>query len=249
MANDLYVSGAYLEKNPTWHTDESPWKTREVLRMLRQNALSPTTICEVGCGAGEIPRLMQQEMPATCQFWGYDISPQAFELCRHKENERLHFKLADFLQEEDMTFDLILLMDVVEHVEDCYGFLRNIKPKSQYKIIQVPMDLSAQSLIFGHVAGYRERSGHLHFFTRETALAMLKDLGYEVLDSFYTATDLVDVESKWITHPAQRLRHRLGRAKLTLTQIPAKFFFTLNKDLAVRTWGHWGMWRLLILAR
>src|SRR5947209_3440196 len=46
----LYLDGKYLAKNPGWHVEESPWKAKQVLRMLRQNHLAPTTVCDVGCG-------------------------------------------------------------------------------------------------------------------------------------------------------------------------------------------------------
>jgi ubiquinone/menaquinone biosynthesis C-methylase UbiE len=61
--------------------------------MLKRHNLALKMICEVGCGAGEILRLLQQEMDPTCLFWGYDISPQAYEFCKGKENDRLHYKL------------------------------------------------------------------------------------------------------------------------------------------------------------
>jgi len=38
---NLYLDGEYLSKNPRWHVEESPWKAKQVLRMLRQNDLVP----------------------------------------------------------------------------------------------------------------------------------------------------------------------------------------------------------------
>jgi|GEM_PF-6882011 len=32
--------------------------------------------------------------------------------------------------------------------------------------------------------------GHIHYFTKDVALQILKDVGYEVLDYFYTAPSL-----------------------------------------------------------
>ncbi|HVB75218.1 MAG TPA: hypothetical protein VNE38_16830 [Ktedonobacteraceae bacterium] len=37
---EVYTSGEYLEKNPTWHVEESPWKAKQIMRMLAQIALS-----------------------------------------------------------------------------------------------------------------------------------------------------------------------------------------------------------------
>jgi len=34
MIEELYTSGEYLKKNPTWHVGESPWKAREIMRMM-----------------------------------------------------------------------------------------------------------------------------------------------------------------------------------------------------------------------
>src|SRR5690242_7906120 len=98
---DLYTSGEYLKKNPTWHVGESPWKAREILRILMRNNIMPETICEVGCGAGEVLKQLQEKMDSECIFWGYEISPQAFELCKSRANASLHFKLMDIKEEKD----------------------------------------------------------------------------------------------------------------------------------------------------
>jgi SAM-dependent methyltransferase len=229
---EIYTSGAYLERYPAWHSNESPWKAREIMKMIERSGIKPKSICEVGCGAGEILRLLQEEMDAECSFWGYEISPQAFELAKSKGNERLQFKLADF-RLEDGFFDLLLLMDVIEHVEDCFSFLRDLKSRSQYKIMQIQLDLSVQTILRPNaLLGFRSTSGHVghvHYFTKGIALAMLEDLGYEVLDYFYTRR----------THWAPTF---LGR----LLQLPRVLLYAMRKDLAVRIFGGYS---LLVLAK
>ena len=145
LDRNIYTNGEYLDKNPLWHTDESPFKVKQILRMLQKNRLHPTTICEVGCGAGEVLRLLQGKMDKASRFWGYDISPQAIKMCESRANEKLQFKLADISQ-EDAFFDLILVLDVFEHVEDYFGFLDGIRPKSDLKIFHIPLDLSVQTV-------------------------------------------------------------------------------------------------------
>ena len=44
-------------------------------------------------------------------------------------------------------FDIILCADVLEHVENPYLFLRNIKKKSKFQIFHVPLDLSVNSIL------------------------------------------------------------------------------------------------------
>ena len=232
MLEKMYVSGAYLEKNPTWHVEESPWKTAQIMRMLTNNQIAPTTICEVGCGAGEVLKQLQEHLDKKCTYCGYDISPQAIEMAQSRANARLHFKLADIKQEENVFFDLILVMDVVEHVEDYLGFLQAIRSKGQYKILHIPLDISVQTVLRAKpFSGMREAYGHIHFFTKELALQALKDTGYEVLDYFYTAL--------YVELPSDRI----GR-KLLLW--PRKLFFAIHPDLAARILGGFS---LLVLAK
>jgi len=152
MGQSMYESGEYLEGNPTWGVEDSPWKARQVLKMLSKHGLTPRSVCEVGCGAGEILSQLRQQMPDSVRFVGYEISPQAFEMCRQREADRLEFRLGDIL-EQDVSFDLLLVLDVIEHIPDIYGFLRGIKGKAEHKIFHIPLDMSAQVLLRGSPPG------------------------------------------------------------------------------------------------
>lgn len=242
---DLYTSGDYLKTNPSWHIGESPWKAREIMRLIARNSITPKTICEIGCGAGEILRLLQQKLESELVFSGYEISPQAFELCKRKENEKLHFKLQDIKDEGGVFFDLILVMDVLEHIENYFELLRDVKSKSQYKIFQLPLDISVRSVLRGHILEYRETYGHIHYFTKEIALRMLQDAGYEVLDYFYTDEFIPLPWDKIRNNPRLFVRKLLGKMKRALLRVPSNVLFTVNQDFAERLFGNW---RLLILA-
>jgi hypothetical protein len=37
-------------------------------------------------------------------------------------------------------------MDVVEHLEDYFSFLREIRPKGEFKMLHIPLDLSVQTI-------------------------------------------------------------------------------------------------------
>ena len=227
----LYLDGEYLARNPAWHLEESPWKATQILHMLRRNHLAPKTICDVGCGAGEVLKQLQQNLGSECAFWGYDISPQAYELAKSRANQKLEFRLADFLEETDTCFDLILALDVIEHLEDYFSFLRKLKPRSRYTIFHIPLDLSVQT-VFRRNALLKRRNlyAHLHYFTKETALRTLKDTGYEVLDYFYTRRSI-----------------QFGsEAGEKLLKVPRKVGFAISEDWTARLLGGFS---LLVLAR
>ena len=219
IVENFYINGDYMDKNPTWHVEHSLWKAKNIIKMINRNKIKPKTICEVGCGAGEILRQLQLSMNRECKFYGYEISPQALEMCKKRENDKLHFKLKNILR-EDVFFDLVLAIDLVEHLEDHFGFLKGIKPKSQYKIIHIPLDMTVFNVIFKrNIYRVRESFGHIHYFTKDTFIQILKELNYEVIDYFYT--DHADLPTKSI--------------KTKISRLVRKIFFQINKDLTVRT--------------
>jgi hypothetical protein len=126
-------------------------------------------------------------MDEACEFYGYEISPQAYKICQQRSNDKLHFHLGDILEGDHAHFDLILLIDLIEHLEDYLGFLRQIRPLSDYKILHIPLDLTVRSILLASpIATSYDLWGHLHYFTKETAFRALKHCGYNVLDWFYT---------------------------------------------------------------
>lgn len=227
----IYQTGEYVEKNPTYHVEDSAWKAAEVVKLIEKHGLAPQTVCEVGCGAGEILRQLQLSLPADTKFFGYEISPQAFALCRERENERLRFVCADLLAGDTIAFDLLLCLDVFEHVEDYFGFLRGLRGKARHKIFHIPLDLSVQWVWRSRpIMREREQAGHLHYFTKETALATLHDAGYEVVDWGYTAGAIANPRS----------------VKAKLASWPRRMLSVVNQDLVVRVLGGYS---LLVLAK
>jgi SAM-dependent methyltransferase len=227
MAQQIYTTGKYLEQNPTWHTEDSVWKAGQILKIIARNNLELNTIAEVGCGAGEILKTLYAKMPENIVFTGYEISPQAFQLCQQTVENRLKFYLKDLTQERVEIFDLILCIDVFEHVENYLGFLQAVKPKARYQIFHIPLDLSVSSLLrVNPILLARQKVGHLHYFSKETALATLKDTGYQIVDWFYTsgATDL-DRRS----------------LKTLLAKFPRQIAYKINSDWAARLLGGYSL--------
>ena len=249
VTQDLYTSGAYLKSNPLWHADEAAWKAEYVLRLLAKNRIGPKSLCDVGCGAGEVLRLLRERMDAECVLCGYEISPQAFELCQSRANERLHFKLADIRQEkEGIHFDLMLLMDVLEHMEDYFSFLREVRGRSEYKIIHLPLDVSARTVLFGELSTFRAAYGHIHYFTKDVAIQMLRDVGYEVVDYMYT-WQVEPLRVVWRQNrgdPRKLARRLLGVIAREILGVPSRILFLVHRDFAARVMGRW---RLLVLTK
>lgn len=228
----IYDDGTYLSKNPAWHEEDSSWKARQVDKILRKNSIDARTVCEVGCGAGGILECLANDYSTNVLFSGYEISPQAFELCKTKERPNLHFFLGNALDEGEDLFDVVMAIDVLEHVEDYFGFLRKLRARGKYKVLHVPLELSVQTVLRSSpILRVRASVGHIQYFTKETALATLRDTGYEVVDYFYTPSLLELRNTGW---------------KANLLKLPRRLFFSVHQDLAVRTLGGFS---LLVLAK
>ena len=125
-----------------------------------------------------------------------------------------------------------MAIDVFEHVEDYFGFLRKLRTKAHYKVFHIPLELSAQEVMRARpLIDARRKVGHIHHFSKDTALATLEDCGYTVIDHFYTSgrTDL----------PGQGW-------KSSLLKYPRAALYRMSPDAAARILGGYS---LMVLAR
>lgn len=189
MTSDaIYTDGTYLARNPAWHEGDSAWKAGHIRALLARNGIEPASVAEVGCGAGEVLVELHRALPESCRFEGYELSPQAFDICAPKARERLSFHLGDPARSEAPPWDVLLLIDVIEHVEDYFAFLRALKGRARHTVLHIPLDLSVASVLRPRrLVEVREAVGHLHYFTPELAVRALEELDYKVIDRFFTA--------------------------------------------------------------
>jgi SAM-dependent methyltransferase len=212
MDATIYSDGTYLRNNPDWHADDAAWKAGHIAALLARHNLRPPSVVEVGCGSGEILVQLAQRLARGTRFTGYDVSPNAYTLCSKRSGRHLEFRLGDYLQ-RDEHHDLALAIDVFEHVEDCFGFVRRLRERARHKVYHIPLDLSALSLVRpGKLLAMRRSAGHIHYYSKDTALALLEDTGHQVIDWCYTsgATELGN--PGWKTRLMKLPRNALYRA-------------------------------------
>ena len=83
----------------------------------------------------------------------------------------------------------------------------------------------------GPLLKHRRDVGHLHCFTKETALETLSYAGYDIVDCVFTATAVELPNRGW---------------KADLMKLPRRALFALNQDWAARLLGGYS---LMVLAR
>lgn len=219
---ESYESGDYLANNPTWDEEDSEWKARKVLEVFNRNHLKPKTIVEVGCGAGGILAMLHDALPKV-QCSGYEIAPDASKFWKKHISRDISFVVGDFLKAETTHFDVLLLLDVIEHVPNPFEFLSALKGRADYFIFHIPLDLSAISVAREKpLLKVRRKVGHIHYFTKGLALSLIEECGYQVIDWSYTGAAFNAPQTSW---------------KSLLARLPRRLTFAINRDFGVRLLG------------
>jgi ubiquinone/menaquinone biosynthesis C-methylase UbiE len=228
----IYEDGTYAALHPSWHVEDSEWKARQIAKIMARNDLRPQTVCEIGCGAGEVLTQLSAKIGRDVSFEGWEVSDAAYELCRQRSSENIRFHFGDlFASGSDRYYDIIMAIDVVEHIEGYIEFLQKLKKVARYKILHIPLDLSVYAILRNYPMESRRSSGHLHYFTKDTALATLQYAGYRISDHMYTAG-------------SNELKGNPGLIRAIL-KYPRKIGFRVSVDWTVRILGGYA---LLVLA-
>jgi SAM-dependent methyltransferase len=219
-ARPEYVGGGYGDVNADWHEEDARWKASEVARILDANGLRPQRICDIGCGTGGVLDELGQIAPYISEMVGFEVSDRATRLAPARRTERVTFCIGD--PPVGAHFDVALMLDVLEHVEDYFGLLRARHELADRFVFHIPLDISVASVLRARQFGrLRQNVGHIHYFTRETALATLQDAGYRVIDYNVTAPG--------IDRPSSTLQR--------VFRVPRWLAYHLNAKLAVRLLG------------
>jgi len=186
---ERYLSGAYLAHNPSWDEAFSPWKAAKIRRLLQKYRITPQSLCEVGCGSGGVLAVLRDFLGEGCRLTGYDIAPALKDFWEKHRGRGIDFRLADFLESPlEEHYDILLLIDVLEQLENPLEFLRRILPRARWFIFHIPLDLHAQGALRSTpLVLARQRTGHLHYWNKDLALAIPQECGLSIRHWEYTA--------------------------------------------------------------
>lgn len=220
--NQRYISNEYIDQNPSWDMEDSEWKAEHVATILNKAGVEPETLCEVGCGAGKILEALADQYPKSLMT-GYDIAPAAAKFWGDIDTSRINLKIGNFFELDVHHYDVLLLLDVLEHVADPHAFLANLHGRSEYLVVHFPLDLSALSVLRkSPLLHVRRKVGHIHFFTKALALELMDECGFDVIDEFFTGAAFNTPQATFKTH---------------LAQIPRRLISWVNRDFGVRLLG------------
>lgn len=229
-ATSRYSQDDYAVDNPDWHEDDAPWKAAHIRTILERNQIEWKTLADIGCGTGAIVGILSKDYPQS-RMEGFEVSPYAHDLSRKRASDNLSFSMENAFQ-SGKQFDVTMAIDVVEHVENPFEFLRAMRTMSRWQVIHIPLDMNALAVGRGWVLPEARRAlGHIHYFSRDSALSMIAEAGLETIDSFYTAWAIDQSYKTW---------------KKRLAAWPRRLAFRAAPDATVRLVGGWS---LMVLSR
>jgi 2-polyprenyl-3-methyl-5-hydroxy-6-metoxy-1,4-benzoquinol methylase len=229
MSTSQYIDGKYFENHPTWDLEHAPFKARYVYEIILRNKLIAEKIVDVGCGNGGVLAELKKKLPQVLMS-GYDVSPQAIAMGEKMYNDVIYLSNENPLIGAN-KYDIALAMDVIEHVEDMFEFLRQIKQLATYKILHIPLEINLRWILSKKMyANANTANGHIHFFNTEIAMSILKWTGYEIVDTILTPHSIELSKS----------------VKSKIASIPRKLVGKYSDELANKIFGGWS---LMVLAK
>jgi len=190
---NIYKNKVYYNKNPNYHAEDSVFKYKNLIQIIKKNQIKIefdkiNKIVEIGCGAGKIIHLFKKSnLFRNASFCGYDINPDAIKLAKLNFRD-VNYICDDFLENRDSS-NIVICADVFEHVENPYDFLKKLLIKSDMFIFNIPIEINLISILLRTNIFKKsyEDVGHLHFYTQETALLLLENCGYKIINTNFVS--------------------------------------------------------------
>ena len=133
------------------------WRFDVLCREMRKLGIFPGKTLEIGCGHGVLRQQMEEAFGVPVD--GCDLNERALRLAHRGRGRLLLYDVFEQRAELRGTYDMVLLMDVIEHLDDDLAFLRasltHLKPGG-FVAINVPAHTSLQSK-YDLVAGHKRR--------------------------------------------------------------------------------------------
>lgn len=162
------------------------FRLENILKAARSVGGKPK-ILEIGCGAGQFIRAVKANIKDSDCF-GVDISQFAIDKARSLNDGVSYGICSDKVPFEDETFDLVLVLDVLEHVEkpsEMVAEIKRVLKKDGLFFTFIPCEGDNTNFIywlqkFGFLKGITKQcAGHINQYSVEKWLKTIEEEGFK----------------------------------------------------------------------
>ena len=153
------------------------WKIPNLMVVVPAN-IRPQTVAEVGCFTGHLIANIFINGQQSFEKYGYDVNQAAIKVAR---NTYLNVQFSgEDIFESGKKFDLLILSDIIEHIEDDLSFLKKCHSLSANLLVNIPLEKSFSQI--GRKYGFDDPSGHLRAYNLRDAQKLIDDSGYNIVN-------------------------------------------------------------------
>jgi SAM-dependent methyltransferase len=170
---------------------------RIIFKLIR--GLQFETVLDAGCGVGTLLSEIGERYPSV-ELFGSEYAETGLNIAEERV-PRAKFFQSDLAREHlPHKFDLVLCIDVLEHIEEDFAALKNLRAMTEgYFLLVVPLGPLFEMDVI--------RAGHVHGYSRAEVDGLLQRAGFNILRSIEWGFPLYNIY--------RRLLHRLPERTTT----------------------------------
>ena len=179
----IYLSMQLSHYKTLYNSEKNHWwykVRRELIHILIKKYMgNPKNIyiLDVGCGTGAL----MKELEVYGNVYGIDFSDQAVDFCKSRGIVNVQKSVVEKIPYQDKYFDLVLALDVLEHIPDDKSGIKEI-----YRVLKPGGTVIIFVPTFMFLWGVTDViSQHYRRYTKIELFSKVKDGGFNVLYSSY----------------------------------------------------------------
>jgi SAM-dependent methyltransferase len=177
MQEHVYAVFFEVEESHWWYLGRRKILSQFVADAVKDVKDRRPQILDVGCGTGGNVVMLNEHGEAH----GIDVSTDAVAFCHERGLERVQLGAADELPYDDGTFDLVTALDVVEHLDDDLGALKEMR-----RVLRPGGKILIFVPTFMFLWGVQDDvSNHRRRYRLPGLLKVIREAGFEVERSTY----------------------------------------------------------------
>lgn len=179
MRKDLYEDMYRTEFHHFWHRAKREYVNKMIETYASEGRKD---LLDIGCGTGQ----NMEELAKMGTVFGVDSSDEALAFCKKRGLSNLKKGLAEKIPHEGGKFDVVTILDVLEHVNDigAVGEMGRVLKKRGVAVITVP----AFPWLWSR---WDEVLGHKKRYTKKTLPSLFHSAGWEIKKITYIHSFLI----------------------------------------------------------
>lgn len=199
----FYKTDKYIEKHPSLHEEDSPWKVTKIIPMVDlfiKNHCdgNEINVLDVGGGAGlilkSISAHIQERHGIKVNKFVLDLSPGMLKIQKRNNPDIKGVFNEDITKVSlrDKEMDLVLMIDVIEHVSEPLRALKELRRISKFTIFKVPLEDNSYCNILNFLSRGKfrrnniETSGHINVYNLSKLRNQIEANAGTIADYYFT---------------------------------------------------------------